>query len=257
MRSERKFKCYVRILLALYILEILLGIAIAALCEYIEYFVGNHIFQIDNHEIMKVFLIVQMFGLHVSFYFCCGVPLVWIFSDVYTLHMAFLLKLWLVLSIETACSGVFIAWLFNDTTRNLVRHFETSLIDGIKLYVDDPQWMLIWDDLQYGHKCCGVHSYADWLNVTMVMSERNHEEDLLPFSCSKGNVPLQVILSELNIHTIGCFTVVSSKIEVMNVVMIALTVAIISLLVKFIFSESHDDQHNTKFWFNYRSVSSS
>ena len=148
MKSEKSFARLQKFLISLFVVEIILGLAIVVVCEYLRLIVHSRIFQVDKHEILTVFFISKLFGLHVSFYFLCGIPLILMFNDVYTRHMGSLLKLWLLLAIETAFGSLLMIWCFADTTKYLIQGFESSLLEGIKLYPSDPLWVLIWDDMQ-------------------------------------------------------------------------------------------------------------
>lgn len=228
--------CLHKLLIALFIVEILAGLAIAVACEYAKELVQNRIFQFDKQEVLSVFFIVKLFGLHVSFYFLCGVPLVLLFNDVYTHHMGFLLKLWLLLAIETAIGCLLMIWCFSDASKYLIDKFETSLSDGIRLYPKDPVWVLIWDDLQYDFKCCGVYGHMDWTKVNLTVLKKHELKQSksfswLPYSCANANIAFKAALLDENIHVNGCFTVVSSLVNYMTAAIMSLNFLIIAFLV--------------------------
>lgn len=236
MKSEKSFLRLQKLLIALFIVEIIAGLAIAVACEYAKELVQNRIFQFDKQQVLSVFFIVKLFGLHVSFYFLCGVPLVLLFNDVYTHHMGFLLKLWLLLAVETAIGCLLMIWCFTDASKHLVAKFETALLEGIKLFPKDPVWVLIWDDLQYDFKCCGVYGHMDWTKVNLTTVLNRHEmrqsKDFswLPYSCANANIVSKALLDE-NVHVNGCFTVVVSIINYVTTTILSLNFAIIAFLV--------------------------
>ena len=156
MKSEKSFARLQKFLISLFVVEIILGLAIVAVCEYLRLVVQSRIFQLDKHEILTVFFISKLFGLHVSFYFLCGIPLILMFNDVFTRHMGILLKLWLLLAIETAFGSLLMIWCFADSAKYLIQGFESSLLQGIKLYPSDPLWVLIWDDMQVFNIFCFI-----------------------------------------------------------------------------------------------------
>lgn len=236
MKSEKSFLCLHKLLIALFIVEIVAGLAIAVACEYAKVLVQNRIFQFDKQQVLSVFFIVKLFGLHVSFYFLCGVPLVLLFNDVYTHHMGFLLKLWLLLAIETAIGCLLMIWCFADASKYLIAKFETSLSDGIKLYPQDPVWVLIWDDLQYDFKCCGVYGHMDWTKVNLTVLNRHkstHSKSFswLPYSCANANIASKAVLKDENVNVDGCFTVVASLVDYVTTTILSLNFTIIVLLV--------------------------
>lgn len=146
--------------------------------------------------------------------------------------MGFLLKLWVSLAVETAIGSLFMIWCFDDAVNSLIASFESSLNAGIKLYPQNPVWVLIWDDLQYDFKCCGVHSHKDWTKINLLLTAKETKHSSwLPYSCASENVQAKVGLTDENIHTDGCFTVVSGIIERINTLILSLNLAVVVLLV--------------------------
>lgn len=236
MKSEKSFLCLHRFLIALFVLEIVAGFAIVVVCEYVKELVQSRIFKFDKHEVLSVFFVVKLFGLHVSFYFLCGVPLVFVLNDVYTTHMGFILKMWLLMAVETAFGSLFMIWCFNDASNYLIVNFESSLQEGMKLYPMDPTWVLIWDDVQYDFKCCGVNSHLDWMELNVSTKGRRdfkHSKGFtwLPYSCANGNFLNKASLTVGNINTSGCYTVMSNIIDYVTTSILSLNIAIIALLV--------------------------
>lgn len=233
MKSEKTFVCLHRFLIGLFILEVLIGLIIAIVCEYAKQITQNRIFQFDKHEALSVFFIVQLFGLHVSFYFLCGVPIVLLFNEVYTCHLRLLLKIWLLLAFETAIGALFMVWCFLDAGKFLTQNFEKSLQEGIKLYPHNPIWVLIWDDMQYDFKCCGIYSHEDWSRVNLT-KVRRHKNDLslLPFSCAIGDAGDSNSLNDKNIYPNGCYNVMTEIIDYTSTTVVSLNIAVIALLVR-------------------------
>lgn len=232
MKSEKSFACLFRFLIALLLLEMICGLAIVIACEYLKVLVQNRIFQFDKHESLSVVFIVKLFGLHASFYFLCGIPLIMTLNDVYTRHMGILLKLWLLLAVETAIGSLFMIWCISDVTQFLIENFEKSLMEGITLYPADPVWVLIWDDMQYAFRCCGVYDHTDWMKINLTTNDRKSKHfSWMPYSCAIGNVPSTESLSDDNIHTNGCYHAMKGIIEYVNVIVVTLNIAIVLLLV--------------------------
>lgn len=220
-------------------LEIVAGLTSALICEYTKHFLLDNIFQIDKHEVLmrnkiifsfmlfsilsfkslNVVLVVQVYELHVSICFVGGIFVIFLFKDVYTQHLKVCTTLWILLSIETIFGAIFVTKLFSDTMNYVKMNFEESLQYGIKLYESDPQWMLIFDNLQYNYMCCGIYNYTDWRKIKL---STDHEESviklanqliLLPYSCAKNDVQSN---SNENIHSKGCFYVISDIIDIIN-----------------------------------------
>ncbi|KAG5671188.1 hypothetical protein PVAND_001399 [Polypedilum vanderplanki] len=230
MRSEKSFKCLYRVLIFLLASEIILGILISIICEYVKLFIQSHFFQIDSHEVQSVIFIIKIFGLHISICFFCGIMVISLVNDVYTHHLKFLIKLWIFFLIESSIGSLFLTWMFVDTINYVTSNLENSLIDGIKLYTKDPMWVLIWDDLQYDYKCCGIYNHTDWAKIVH-KSTKEISTAWLPFSCAKNHYPLKNILEEDNIFSTGCFEVLSEIMERLKVIIVSINVIISILMV--------------------------
>ncbi|CAG9807565.1 unnamed protein product [Chironomus riparius] len=230
MKSERSYNCLFRTLIFLFILEILAGISIALICEYVKLFIQSHFFQIDKHEVQSVIFIIKLYGLHISICYCCGFAVILLFDDVYTRHLGVLIKLWIFLTIESAIGCLFTTWLFVDTMNYVTANFEASLIKGLELYPQDPHWVLIWDDLQYDYKCCGVHNHTDWMKIKFPRDE-TRISSWLPFSCAKGNIPLKANLNDENIYIKGCFYIISEMIEMLISITVSMNVVIAIIMI--------------------------
>jgi len=237
MKSERSYNFLFRTLIFLVIVEILAGISIALICEYVKLFIQSHFFQIDKHEVQSVIFIIKLYGLHISICYCCGFAVILLFDDVYTRHLGVLIKLWIFLTIESAIGCLFTTWLFVDTMSYVEANFEASLIKGLQLYPQDPHWVLIWDDLQYDYKCCGVHNHTDWMEIKFPRDETRISKEIsswLPFSCAKGNIPLKANLNDENIYIKGCFHIISEIIEMLVSITVSMNVVIAIIMVSLI-----------------------
>lgn len=235
MNSESNYKCLFCLLFALFILQISIGLSIVLLCDYFKSIVDNHIYQIDKQQVLSIFFVIKLYGSHICFFFLCGLPIIFMFDQVYTKHLSFVIKLWLLLSFETVVGAIFMAWFFQNATQYMNDSFERSLTNGIRLYGTEPVWSLIWDDLQYNYKCCGVYSHTDWDKTPMYQEAINKvffNDSVIPYSCAKNNLSPGTFLSDDNIYTEGCFTIISQNIKLMTTFMIFLNTSIIILQVK-------------------------
>lgn len=212
-------KCLHNTLLTLICLEIIAGILIVSTCEYTRIFLNDNIFQIDKHEVLSVVLIIKIYGLHVSMCFTGGIVVLYLFKDVYTRHLKICTILWIFLCIETVFGAILMSYLYSDTLDYVSFNFEESLHYGIKLYEADPQWVLIFDNLQYNYKCCGIHNHTDWKSIKL---PKNHEPSiikvsnqlvLLPYSCAKNDIATK---TDENFNSRGCLQVITEIIDKIN-----------------------------------------
>jgi hypothetical protein len=230
MKSERSYRCLYRLLTLLLASEVFLGVVIALVCEYVKLFIQSHFFQFNSHVVLSVIFIIKIYGLHVSICFCCGIVVISLFSDVYTRHLGFLIKLWIFFVIESSIGSLFTTWLFVDTMDFVTSELETSLVTGIKLYTKEPMWVLIFDDLQYDYKCCGVHNHTDWVKLVVHRATKDVSSSWLPFSCAKDKSGLD----EENIHMRGCFYVILDIINRLKTIIVSVNVVISIFMVSFI-----------------------
>lgn len=226
MSSQKSYKCLHKVLLTLVCLEIFGGLLTAGICEYTKIFLRDNIFQIDKHEVLSVVLMAKIYGLHVSVCFAGGIMVILLFKDVYTRHLKVCIILWMLLSIETMMGSLFISWLFSDTMNYVTTNFEESLQYGIKFYEADPQWILIFDNLQYNYKCCGVYNHTDWNKIVLSSSREENVIKLssnlvLPYSCAKG-ANMATKDDDDNINSRGCFHVICNIIENINKAMMTI-----------------------------------
>lgn len=240
MKSENLYICLHRLLIVLLIIEIVVGLSISTICEYVNGLVQSRIFMFDKHGVLSVVFIVKLFGFHVSFYFLCGIPIVLLFNEVYTHHLGFLLKVWMLMTVETAVGSLFINWCFTEAMKNIIENFQESLEKGIKLYPQDPNWVLVWDDLQYHLECCGIHDHTDWMKNNLTTTgknilKRSNEFSWVPHSCVKGNLSSRcnVYVTDDNIYTNGCFTVVLRMLKHVTSAIYSLNLICIILSVRF------------------------
>ena len=134
MNSESNYKCLFWLLFALFVLQISIGLSIVLLCDYFKSIVDNHIYQIDKQQVLSIFFLIKLYGLHICFFFLCGLPIIFMFDEVYTKHLGFVIKLWLLLSFETVVGAIFMACFFQNATQYINNSFERSLTNGIRLY---------------------------------------------------------------------------------------------------------------------------
>lgn len=172
-----KHRCCYCILIILFILEVILGFSIILSCEYIKYILDSHVYQIDKQEVLNIFFIIQLYGLHLCFFYLCGLPIISHFNEAYTKQLGLLMKIWLLLSLETVIGAIFMAMFSHDAFNYLKRQYGISLKYGLQMYLlEEPIWIYIWDDIQYKFQCCGLNSLSDW-NQTLNVDEEIQEYD--------------------------------------------------------------------------------
>lgn len=231
MKSDKSFDCVFACLSTFLVLQIFLGICIIILSEYMKHSLDNHIYQIDKVQTLNIFFLIELYGLHISFYFLCGVPVIRMLSDPYTKHLAFLIKIWLILGFESSVGAFFISWFCYNANNYLNEKIEISLRDGLYLYekvwflvlnnennkikylIQDPIWRFIWNELQYNYKCCGVNNSSDW----QILVEDDQTSTLpiiiAPSSCAKqSQINPDTKGLEATVFSDGCFDVLSQNI---------------------------------------------
>jgi hypothetical protein len=158
--------------------EVILGFSIILLSEYIKYILDNHVYQIDKQEVLNIFFMIELYGLHLCFFFLCGLPIIAQFSESYTRHLGLLIKIWLLLSLETVIGAIFMAKFSHDAFSYLKRQFKISLHYGLLEYqLGEPIWIYIWDDIQYKFQCCGLTDLSDWLQQSN-QTDLNIDEEI-------------------------------------------------------------------------------
>lgn len=245
MRPQKLYLCLFRTLIAVTTFEIIAGFLLIAISEYTKLFLSDNIFQIEKHEALKVILIAKIYGLHVSICFSGGIIVILLFNDVYTRHLKVCTILWILLSIETVIGSLFMTWLYIDTMNYVALNFEESLKVGIKLYESDPQWVLIFDNLQYNYQCCGVYNHTDWSRVNFspqqegdLLKLTTKQLIMLPYSCARGVSSTKTDTN--NVHLSGCLPVISGIIDDINkvtkIVNGLIGVNVVSLINYFLFN---------------------
>lgn len=123
-------------------------------------------------------------------------------------------------------------WRSEISTWKLRKFFKK----GIKLYPQDPTWVLVWDDMQYQFKCCGVNNHMDWTKVNLTSGKnvlkQSKEYAWLPFSCANGSISSNSTLVVDNVYTTGCFTVVSRIVNHLTSIMFSLNVTSVILFAR-------------------------
>ena len=186
VKNEKCTKYILFILILFILIQILIGIFIFGYGEYARNLIGKYVTEIEKNEFDIKLLIMELYGLHIIINYICGIPLARkCANDTYTKHLRFLLRLWNVFIFIVSIDGFLIAYMFNRSEIYILHSMKLALFKGIENYHSNPDWRLIWDDLQYHEQCCGVFNYTDWQIKQWMQYEiddnDNRFNSLIPF----------------------------------------------------------------------------
>lgn len=151
-------------LIALFIfLQVSFAIGIIIAEEYIKYLLTQHLLNASQTQTYTILLLAQALSIQFVILYCYGLSVAAKCNqDVYTPHLASLFKLWIIFGFVSNCEGLFLAVILGQTSKNLPVLLELELNEGLEEYYFNPEWRLIWDNIQFHEKCCGVYDYKDW-----------------------------------------------------------------------------------------------
>ncbi|CAD7079415.1 unnamed protein product [Hermetia illucens] len=158
-------------------LEIVLGITAIALNEYFKHTISKHVGHSEGSEIRTLLFFMEVYGLHLIVFYGCGFLIVTKFRrEPYTAHLLTLLKIWHIFIFVLSVDGFLTTWVLFNSVQPLMCAVELSLRRGIEVYYSNPEWRIIWDDMQYHQQCCGVESYKDWQTTSWI--EYEYEDNM-------------------------------------------------------------------------------
>lgn len=154
-----------KFLVFLNVLQITIGFGMLFLEEYIKHLLTQHMLEAERTQTYIIMLLAQVYCMQVIVLYYFGLPVASkCNTDIYTHHLTFFMKIWLALGFVCAFEGVLVALTFYQTSNDLSEFLELELFKGVEAYYLDPEWRLIWDNVQYHESCCGVFDYRDWKN---------------------------------------------------------------------------------------------
>lgn len=165
-----------KFLVLLNFVQIILGIGMFLSEEYLKYILVKHMLQAERTQTYVIMLLAQIYSIQVIVLYYFGFPIANRCNlDMYTPHLTFLMKMWLILGFVTVFEGLFLSWVFYRTSKDLSEFLELELFKGVEAYYLDPEWRLIWDNIQYHERCCGVYDYRDWKNCWLYKMENEQK----------------------------------------------------------------------------------
>lgn len=160
----RKFRLILAILL---MSEIFLGLAIILMTAACQYLLGSFVIQGQSEALSYKFLNCYLVGFQLFAIYTCSVSMwksVWLRR--YSTSIKLLLRIWLFFCIIIILCGCATIWSMFSSLDAITENVAIMLLRGIDVYYMNPEWKLLWDQLQYSHKCCGVNEYLDWMHAS-------------------------------------------------------------------------------------------
>lgn len=188
----------------LVIVNIVIGVSIIVCTEFHHMSLRRYLFDIERRTLRLQFFYADLLGLEVVLIYMLGLA-IWRHCTEFSRHLWLVLLIWNCGCFLVLFHSVGIALCMYGSVDGFENSAENSLFRGIDLFVNDPEWRLLWDDLQLHQECCGVEGYSDWMYASWIGSVTEEEEDedntqqsppcdldqfaLVPFSCCKKCVP--------------------------------------------------------------------
>ena len=187
----------------LLILEVCIGVALIGTSAYFQSVLGTFLTETENNMVSAKFLNVYILGFQLTVLYLCSLSM-WssIWPRRYSENIHLLLNVWLIFCCLIVICGCFTTWSLVVSGDALAEGIEMVLLRGIDIYYVNPEWKLLWDQLQYTKECCGVHGYRDWMRASWMtenlntMTQRNsqnlHNKNVHELSKSQPLHDLQV-----------------------------------------------------------------
>lgn len=152
-----------KFLLLLILLAILCGVTLISSGEYFKIILSKYILQVSHSQAYNIMLLTQLYSFQVIILFLFGFPIaVKALRDIYTVHLVFLMRMWLLLGLTIVVEGVLVAIVLLKSSMEFTEFLELELFKGMDSYYSNPEWRFIWDSVQYRQQCCGVYNFQDW-----------------------------------------------------------------------------------------------
>lgn len=150
----------------LFIIEVILGAAIIFVTVLYQNILNAFMVSLEQKILMAKFFNTYVLGFQLIACYLCSLSM-WrrLWCRRYTATLEILLGIWLFFCFLIIVSGIATTWSVLYSADSLVNTAELMLFQGIDLYYENPEWKLLWDQLQYNEQCCGVKSYKDWMSA--------------------------------------------------------------------------------------------
>lgn len=154
---------FFKIIILLSLTQITIAIGMIFAEEYLKYLLIQHILDAAQSQTYMLLLLAQVFTFQLLVLNYSSIAVAGKCNrDIFTPHLAFLLKLWVIFGLGCNCQGLFFSFILSKTSVTLPQRIEYELLSGLEEYYSNAEWRLIWDNMQYHENCCGVYDYKDW-----------------------------------------------------------------------------------------------
>lgn len=179
--SVPKIRLFINLLLTL---QVCLGISLIAVTICYQHFLGTFLTDVESKILTTKFFNTYIFGFQlIAAYACSASMWHYIWHRRYSHNIQILLKVWLFFCFLMAICGCATIWSLLTCADSITESAEVILYKGIDIYYMNPEWKLLWDNLQYTKQCCGVNGYQDWMQASWMTpnllrrSIRNYRDD--------------------------------------------------------------------------------
>lgn len=166
-----KIRLLINLLLTL---EVCIGVALIGTSAYFQRELGTFLTETENNMVSAKFFNVYILGFQLIVLYLCSLSM-WssIWPRRYSENIHLLLNVWLIFCCLIVICGCFTTWSLVVSGDALAEGIEMVLLRGIDIYYVNPEWKLLWDQLQYTKECCGVHGYRDWMRASWMTENLN------------------------------------------------------------------------------------
>lgn len=192
----------------LVIVNIIIGVSVIVCTEFSHMSLRRYLYDIERRTLRLQFFYADLMGLEVVLIYLLGLA-IWRHSTEFSRHLGLVLLIWNCGCFLVILHSLGTTLCMYSSADGFENSAENSLFRGIDLYENDPEWRLLWDDLQLHQQCCGVEGYSDWMYASWIGSvtedvdvEENDDDTtqetppcdldqfaMVPFSCCKRCVP--------------------------------------------------------------------
>ncbi|XP_055916833.1 uncharacterized protein LOC129949413 [Eupeodes corollae] len=192
MRDKLSYsQCCVTILMSL---EILVGLILLCVTTYFHYVFKTYIPKSERQFLFSQITSIYILDFEIFVCFFLGLAL-WhqcCKNDTIT-HHSKLLLLWKSFSSMVVVCGSVTIWFQYNNIESLQIAYASSLFQGIDLYFTEPEWKILWDEIQIRNECCGVLGFKDWQEAVWIsqqddcpqMSDSFLPMAVIPYACCK------------------------------------------------------------------------
>ncbi|XP_076471513.1 tetraspanin-4-like isoform X2 [Babylonia areolata] len=188
MGEKKSFVCVKYVFFGFNIFIWLLGCGVLSLGLWLQVNRSPHMEVLTSHAFLSASVLCITAGtivLFVGFMGCCGA-----FYENQCMLIGYFILGMLIFTLEIG-AGV-LGFMHREELRSMIEkdlyssirwHYKPLRVgeeEGVQQQADPEEWSLVMDALQVELKCCGVHNYSDWFQISAWPQERR-----VPDSCCK------------------------------------------------------------------------